>query len=286
MRYLPSRRRGARPRRRAPLVPALLIALAAAVTVPSPAGAAVAPPATPAFGPGIDGYAADDPVTHCDSARKPGAEGFRALIKNHYGLGNSIDFVYACDMSSPGGHDQARAWDYGADANQPADVANVDSMLNWLLATDAYGNQHALARRFGIEFIIWNRRIIHLSNDTTNHNWRAYSCDGSASGCHTNHVHFEFSWAGARAQTSWWTGGRDRIGVFRAGDWFRCGATAISDWGAPTDQALTGDWDGDGTDNVGLFRPSESRWYFRGLAPAIAPYGGVGDQPIVGRWGG
>lgn len=56
------------------------------------------------------------------------------------------------------------------------------------------------------------------------------------------------------------------------------------------DQAVVGDWDGNGSDTVGLFRPSSSTWYLRnsnsyGSAHKI-PYGFPGAIPISGDWDG
>jgi hypothetical protein len=71
--------------------------------------------------------------------------------------------------------------------------------LNWLLATDQYNNKHAMARRLGIMYIIWNRQI--WASSRASEGWRPYTRDNP----HTDHIHFSFSWAGARRQTTWWT---------------------------------------------------------------------------------
>ena len=73
-------------------------------------------------------------------------------------------------------------------------------MLTWLFKTDKHGNRYAMARRLGIQYVIWNRKI-----------WGAYSADSgwrkyTGSNPHTDHVHFSFTWAGARKKTSFWTG--------------------------------------------------------------------------------
>jgi hypothetical protein len=59
------------------------------------------------------------------------------------------------------------------------------------------------------------------------------------------------------------------------------------------DLVLCGDWDGDGTDTVGVFRTSDNIWYLRnsntaGNADATFRYGrpGLGDIPLVGDWNG
>lgn len=63
---------------------------------------------------------------------------------------------------------------------------------------------------------------------------------------------------------------------------------------ASTDIPITGDWNGDGIDTPGLWRPSTSTFYlwdkWRGLNIAAAQYQFVyglnGDKPIVGDWDG
>ena len=52
---------------------------------------------------------------------------------------------------------------------------------------------------------------------------------------------------------------------------------------------VVGDWDGDGKDDVGLFRAGT--WLLRngqtaGAADKIFAYGAAGDRPVVGRWKG
>jgi len=100
-------------------------------------------------------------------------------------------------------HEEGRALDYMLDANNAADRAVANDFLGWLLATDQYGNQHAMARRLGVMYIIWNRQIWGAYR--ASEGWRTYSCDGTPGSCHTNHIHISFSWAGALRQTTWWT---------------------------------------------------------------------------------
>ncbi|MEO3747882.1 VCBS repeat-containing protein, partial [Plantactinospora sp. B5E13] len=56
------------------------------------------------------------------------------------------------------------------------------------------------------------------------------------------------------------------------------------------DIPISGDWNGDGTDTVGVFRPSNSTWYLRdtnsGDATTIFKFGhgASGDIPVAGDW--
>jgi hypothetical protein len=60
-------------------------------------------------------------------------------------------------------------------------------------------------------------------------------------------------------------------------------------YGLPGDYPVTGDWDGNGTDTIGIYR--NGRFYLRnsntiGVADLVFPFGAAGDQPIAGDWNG
>ena len=62
-------------------------------------------------------------------------------------------------------------------------------------------------------------------------------------------------------------------------------------FGLQTDTAVVGDWDGDGTDTIGVYRPSNCSFYLRnsnssGPTDIIVTYGAAGDVPLVGDWDG
>lgn len=57
--------------------------------------------------------------------------------------------------------------------------------------------------------------------------------------------------------------------------------------GRGSDTPLMGDWDGNGRDNVGLYRPSASKFVLRGGGKtSVIPFGRPGDVPIAGDWDG
>jgi hypothetical protein len=68
----------------------------------------------------------------------------------------------------------------------------------------------------------------------------------------------------------------------------------IMNWGTSEDLPVAGDWDGNGPDGIGFFRPSTAQWFFlnnvdgrSGPYPDIGgSYGSTGDQPIAGDWDG
>ncbi|MFI5494374.1 peptidoglycan-binding protein [Actinoplanes sp. NPDC051859] len=166
----------------------------------STAGSAhAAAPATPVFPAAIDAYATEDPQNTCDTSVKPGVAGFRELVLRQYPMTGDSGIVRECSAEGGSEHKEGRAWDWRVNANNSADRARVDEFLNWLLATDSNGNKHAMARRTGIMYIIWNKRI--WGSYKAAEGWRPYSGESA----HTDHVHFSFSRAGAAKQTTWWT---------------------------------------------------------------------------------
>jgi hypothetical protein len=67
----------------------------------------------------------------------------------------------------------------------------------------------------------------------------------------------------------------------------------ILNFGLPGDLPVAGDWDGDGRDSVGVFRPSNAMWYLTnersgqpGVTGGILNFGLPGDLPVAGDWNG
>jgi hypothetical protein len=54
-------------------------------------------------------------------------------------------------------------------------------------------------------------------------------------------------------------------------------------YGDPDDLPIIGDWDGNGNDEIGVYRPSSRTFYHYGTDTGIT-YGDPGDKPIVGDW--
>jgi pyruvate/2-oxoglutarate dehydrogenase complex dihydrolipoamide acyltransferase (E2) component len=95
---------------------------------------------------------------------------------------------------------EGRALDWLLNAADPAQKAKADEFLTWLLAADQYGNPHANARRLGVMYIIWNGQMFRMYDAARG--WAAYT----GASPHTDHIHLSFSWEGALARTSWFTG--------------------------------------------------------------------------------
>ncbi len=139
------------------------------------------------------------PQTTCDPVAKPGVTAFRAMVMGLYRGTSDYGIVRDCGLGGTSEHKEGRAWDWKVSAYNSTQKEQADTLMAWLLAPDKNGNEAAMARRLGIMYIIWNRKI-----------WGAYAADKgwrpySGVSAHTDHVHFSFSWPGALKQTSFWT---------------------------------------------------------------------------------
>ncbi|WP_345309022.1 choice-of-anchor Q domain-containing protein [Candidatus Villigracilis saccharophilus] len=92
-------------------------------------------------------------------------------------------------------------------------------------------------------------------------------------------------------------GGGDTTGVFRPGNGLlylkNANTTGFADvainYGLGGDYPIAGDWDGNGTATIGIYR--NGSFYLRnsntvGFADLVIPFGTPGDQPLVGDWNG
>jgi hypothetical protein len=98
------------------------------------------------------------------------------------------------------------------DARSKADRLVVRDFLAALRATDAEGDEDALARRMGVMYVIWNDHMYSA--------WDGFDAsDYLSSGCrrlatcsatlrHRDHVHVSLGRPGARAATSWYVARR------------------------------------------------------------------------------
>jgi hypothetical protein len=179
--------------RRGLALAALAAACLAAALVRAPAAGADVPWPYQ-FMPYIEGYQPGDPQDTCDPTPKPGVEAFRDHLNFWHGSHYS-GIARECSAEGNSEHKEGRALDYHVNVGDPV----ADQILGWVLAADEHGNQHAVARRVGLMYIIWNHQIFEL--DEAAAGWQPYNGKNP----HTDHIHFSFSWAGANKQTSWWT---------------------------------------------------------------------------------
>jgi hypothetical protein len=101
-------------------------------------------------------------------------------------------------------HAEGRALDWRLDAARAGERAAAQRLIKLLLAPDRTGAPAALARRMGVQEIIFDCRSW----------WAGAAGMGPYSACrsrgvdrttaHRDHVHIGLDWPGARAQTSFW----------------------------------------------------------------------------------
>ena len=183
-----------------------LLALGLCVLV---AAGALAAPAPPLFGPFIDEGVYYQGQTKCSPWAKPGVVGFQRMVLEAYPGTGEGSISRDCSVGGTSEHKEGRAWDWGVNVGVPSEKAAAQDLLGWLAAKDAYGNPAAMARRLGVMYAIWNKRIWFPTTG-----WRIYCVDrggvcrdphdGSARHPHTDHVHFSFTWEGAKKRTTYW----------------------------------------------------------------------------------
>jgi hypothetical protein len=105
-------------------------------------------------------------------------------------------------------HSEGRAIDWHFDAHDPAQRAEAMRLIDLFLAPDAQGEPFALARRMGIQGLIFNCRAWWGGQGLVPYS-PCYDKKGKPvkiddTTAHRNHIHIELNWAGARMQTSFW----------------------------------------------------------------------------------
>jgi putative cell wall-binding protein len=136
----------------------------------------------------------------CDPAAKKGVEAYLRMLLKTYPMGHSGGIVRGCGIGSTSEHKEGRALDFMLSVKVPEQKAAGDALTSWLTGKDSHGVTGGNARRLGIMYVIWNKRIWSVYNSS---GWRTYT--GPVP--HTDHVHTSFSWDGAMGRTSWWDGG-------------------------------------------------------------------------------
>ena len=107
-------------------------------------------------------------------------------------------------------HSEGRAVDWHLDVHAPAERRAARRLILMLLATDRAGNPHALARRMGVQEIIWNCRSWWSGAERLERYSYCYDRRGrrrrhlNETQAHRDHVHIGLNLAGARLRTSFW----------------------------------------------------------------------------------
>jgi hypothetical protein len=147
-----------------------------------------------------------DFAKRCQPRSTPGIRLLTSWIDRHY-PGDSWG-VYRCerlDKHTRSLHSEGRALDWHLDARRKPERRAANSLISLLLAPDADGNGQALARRMGVQELIFNCRGWFGGEE----GMQPYSaCQGrrrvDPTTAHRDHIHIGLNRAGAKARTSFW----------------------------------------------------------------------------------
>jgi hypothetical protein len=153
-----------------------------------------------------------DPATRCTPhAKRPGMVALqRWLEANARGVSWG---TYRCERwgkDSASLHAEGRALDWHLDRSNAADAREAQRLIRLLLAPDEAGNAQALARRMGLEEIIWDCGYWGAGMPDFRPYSECFNKHGRARRhvnvtlAHRDHIHFGLSKAGAGAKTSFW----------------------------------------------------------------------------------
>lgn len=154
-----------------------------------------------------------DPATRCLRTRRPGVERLIAWLDRH---AEGVSWgTYRCELWGSGSaslHAEGRAIDWHLDSRDPRQRAAGTRLIRLLLAPDDAGTPHALARRMGVQELIWDCSYWGAGSPDFGPYAPCYGRDRTtrrrrvnATVGHLDHIHIGLSKAGAMARTSFWT---------------------------------------------------------------------------------
>ena len=128
------------------------------------------------------------------------------LVTTYGGAGGAVN--RPCSGSGSSEHKDGRAVDWTLNAAVPADRRLAKVFLAAAFATDAEGNEAALARRMGIMYVIWNDHFYPAYHQFQPEKYLSSSCRSkrkcSKTLRHRDHMHISLSKAGAKGLTSFY----------------------------------------------------------------------------------
>jgi hypothetical protein len=107
-------------------------------------------------------------------------------------------------------HSEGRAIDWHLDAGVAKERRAAMRLVRTLIATDSKGNPRALARRMGVQGLIFDCKSWWTGMDGLGDYSYCYKRNGDLrndldrTAAHRDHVHIELNWDGARKNTSFW----------------------------------------------------------------------------------
>jgi hypothetical protein len=156
----------------------------------------------------IEDYSGYEPQTTCHRKPRAGTKVLgRWLVKKLGGGGGATGRACGGGASE---HKDGRAIDWTLDASTKKGRATAQRFLDKIFKTDKHGNTHAVARRMGIMYVIWNDHMYAAWDRFEREEYLSSSCKTkrkcSKTLRHRDHVHISLSMAGAKGRTSWYEG--------------------------------------------------------------------------------
>ena len=164
----------------------------------------------------VDAPAPYEGQVTCTKAPRPGTVALASWLMRTYPATGSMGLMRGCRVGGRSEHKDGRAFDWKADVRKKKTRRAAYDFIRKALATDAAGNPHALARRMGIMYLIWNDHIYSAWGGFEPADYLNGGCR-SLKACsrtlrHRDHVHISLGRPGARAATSWFV---HRLGSVR-----------------------------------------------------------------------
>jgi hypothetical protein len=152
-----------------------------------------------------------DAATRCSKKEKPGVVAFTHWLQRN--AQGQFWGSYRCEKwgkHSASLHAENRAVDWHLDAYDRGDRAHAAGLIAMLLAPDTAGNPQALARRMGVQEIIWDCSYWGAGMTDFKKYDPCYKRNGqpvkrmNKTVAHRDHVHFGISKRGAKGRTTYW----------------------------------------------------------------------------------
>ena len=147
-----------------------------------------------------------DAADHCSGGPSAGAQNLLAFLEYWWPRGES-DGIYNCrtigSTSSYSLHAEGRAVDFHLDVNNDGDLAAGQAIRKWFIADDSSGVHYAMARRFGVQEIIFNKHIWTAAR--ASEGWRVYDVPPGGD-AHYTHIHIGINRPAANQNRTAWTG--------------------------------------------------------------------------------
>jgi hypothetical protein len=152
-----------------------------------------------------------DKATHCSSKPLPGMLELQGWLEDN--VRGVFWGSYRCEKwgkHEASLHAENRAIDWHLDVGDRADRRAAQELIDLLLAPDSAGNEQALARRMGVEELIWDCGYWGAGMPEFSPYSPCYGKRGklkkhvNVTVAHRDHIHIGMTRAGAKAKTSFW----------------------------------------------------------------------------------